>query len=107
MDLEDQIRADKQLQDRFKRASDQVKAWKNTIETLPLTENREHLLERHAKAEHLSTYVAERMGELPFARENGLQWLRNDAIAKLSQFEASVEEPVSYTHLTLPTNGCG
>ena len=92
MVLDDQIKADTQLQERFKRATKQVDAWKNTIESMPKGPNRENLSERHAKVAHLSSYVKERMTELPFARENGLEWLRNDAIAKLSQFETSVEE---------------
>ncbi|MEM1295941.1 MAG: hypothetical protein AAGH89_11290 [Verrucomicrobiota bacterium] len=82
--------ADRELLLRYERAAKQLEPWKLTIDAIDDHYQREQANGRFSKIEKLATYVSERLSELDFARDNGLDYLCRDAAKKVDEFEREI-----------------
>lgn len=82
--------ADRELLLRYERAAKQLEPWKLTIDAIDDPVQRDQANERFSKIGRLSTYVSERLSELGFARDNGLDYLCRDAANKVDEFEREI-----------------
>ncbi len=82
--------ADRELLLRYERAAKQLEPWKLAIDSIDDLSQKELANGRFSKIEKLATYVSERLSDLSFARENGLDYLCRDAANKVDEFEREI-----------------
>ncbi len=81
---------DQELHSRYQRAASQLEPWKSAIDAMTEEAERGAATTQYAKVEKLAAYVAGRLSELKFARDNGLDYLCKDAAKKVDEFEREI-----------------